>query len=196
MGKTKILNSEAKAQNWLQEHKFINNIYGCLNAYQTLQLRHDKIFHQEIFVLDISRRMNHIVLHFTKYLGSLVSSPMLSSEYRKAFVDAFIMVVSASNLLGISLAYYLSNVAPQERIGEDFVCNYIQILSRLAKACEAADHQENYPIREVWDENIKNLFLLLLQESALLNVDILREAKERLRGVEKKHPLSEIMMEG
>jgi hypothetical protein len=196
MEQAKILDSEAKIQDWLQEYKITGDIYRRLNAYQILQLRHDKLFHQEIFVLDISRRMNHIALHLTKYLGSLYYSPMLASGYRKAFIDAFIMVVSASNLLGISLAHYLSSAASQEEIEGDFICNYIQSLSSLAKACEASDHQEDYPIREVWNKNIKTLFLLLLRESALLNVDVLREARERLVAVEKEHPLREIMMEG
>lgn len=75
-----------------------------LNAYQRLQLKHDAVYHSEILALGVSRRMTHVALHLIKYLGYLSSLPDSEPENRRAFIDAFIMVVSASNLLGISLA--------------------------------------------------------------------------------------------
>lgn len=163
-----------------------------LNAYQRLQMKHDEVYHHEIFVLGVSRRMNHVALHLIKYLGSLSSLPVSASENRKAFIDAFIMVVSASNLLGISLEKDLV-IDEANDIDETFINEYIQILAELAKACEATDHQEEYPIRATWNKNIQKFFFLLVREANSRNISLLEEAIHRLASVERKHPLNKIL---
>lgn len=165
-----------------------------LNAYQRLQMKHDEIYHHEIFALGVSRRMNHVALHLIKYLGSLSSLPVSASENRRAFIDAFIMVVSASNLLGISLARDLA-IEEANNIDGTFINEYIQLLAELAKACEATDHQEDYPIRATWNKNIRKFFSLLVREATSRNVSLLEEASCRLASVERKHSLDEILQE-
>lgn len=165
-----------------------------LNAYQRLQMKHDEIYHHEIFALGVSRRMNHVALHLIKYLGSLSSLPVSAAENKKAFVDAFIMVVSASNLLGISLARDLI-IDEANNINQTFIDEYIQLLAELAKACEATDHQEDYPIRATWNKNIRKFFSLLVHESKFRNISLLEEASRRLASVERKHSLDEILQE-
>ena len=165
-----------------------------LNTYQRLQMKHDEIYHHEIIVLGVSRRMNHVALHLIKYLGSLSSLPVSASENRRAFIDAFIMVVSASNLLGISLARELAIDEPNN-INGSFIDDYIQLLAELAKACEATDHQEDYPIRATWNKNIRKFFFLLVREARSRNISLLEEASHRLASVEKKHSLDEILQE-
>ena len=162
-----------------------------LDAYQYLQMKHDEIYHREIFVLSISQRMNHVALHLVKYLASLFSFPVSAAENRKAFIDSFIMVVSASNLLGLSLSKHLV-IHEENNFDEDFIKEYIKLLSNLAKACEAADHQEDYPIRASWNKNIQDFFSLLVCEANLRNVSLLEEAITRLTSVEKAHPLNDI----
>lgn len=159
-----------------------------LNTYQRLQMEHDDKFHHEIFVLDISRRMNHIALHLAKYLYSLFSLPVSAPENKRAFIDSFIMIVSASNLLGISLSIN-SVVDDVNNTNATFIDTYIQLLAGLAKACEATDHQEDYPIRATWNNTIQKFFSLLVREAALRNISLLEEANHRLASVEKKHPL-------
>ena len=163
-----------------------------LNAYQRLQLKHDAVYHSEILMLGVSRRMNHIALHLIKYLGSLSSLPDSAPENRRAFIDAFIMVVSASNLLGIHLVKNLV-IDETNDIDSPFIDEYIQLLAQLAKACEATDHQEDYPIRATWNKNIRKFFSLLVREATLRNISLLEEASRRLASVEMKHGLDDIL---
>jgi hypothetical protein len=165
-----------------------------LNTYQSLQLKHDEVYHHEIFVLGISRRMNHVALHLIKYLAPLSSLPISAPENKKAFIDAFIMVVSASNLLGISLA---NNLVINEftNSSQDFINTYIQLLAELSKACEATDHQEDYPIRATWNKNIRKFFILIIREADFRSISILEEATHRLNSVKRKHSLDHIFQE-
>ncbi|WP_207714278.1 hypothetical protein [Scytonema sp. UIC 10036] len=163
-----------------------------LNAYQRLQMKHDEIYHHEIIALGISRRMNHIALHLVKYLGILSSLPVSAPENSRAFIDSFIMIVSASNLLGISLAKELV-IDGINSIDGNFIDEYIQLLAELAKACEATDHQEDYPIRSTWNKNIRKFFFLLVREAHSRNISILEESSRRLASVERKHSLNDIL---
>ncbi|MBD2204899.1 hypothetical protein H6G33_04435 [Calothrix sp. FACHB-1219] len=163
-----------------------------LNDYQLLQMQHDKIYHYEIVALGISRRMNHIVLHLVKYLGILSSMPASSRENSRAFIDSFIMIVSASNLLGISLAKEVFSNKINYGFG-NFIDEYIHIIAELAKACEATDHQEDYPIRATWNKNIIKFFLLLIREAESRNISIIEESSRRLVCVEMKHSLNDIL---
>ena len=163
-----------------------------LNAYQRLQMKHDEIYHPEIVALGISRRMNHIALHLVKYLGILSSLPVSAEENRRVFIDSFIMIVSASNLLGIYLAEELL-IDGINYIDGNFINEYIRLLAELAKACEATDHQEDYPIRATWNKNIRRFFFLLVREAHSRNISILEESSRRLASVEIKHSLNDIL---
>jgi hypothetical protein len=163
-----------------------------LNAYQLLQMKHDEIYHHEIIALGISRRMNHITLHLAKYLGILFSLPVSAAENKRAFIDSFIMIVSASNLLGISLAKELV-IDGINYIDGNFIDEYIRLIAELAKACEATDHQEDYPIRATWNKNIRRFFFLLVCEAHTRNISILEESSRRLDSVEIKHSLNDIL---
>jgi hypothetical protein len=163
-----------------------------LNAYQRLQKKHDEAYHHEIFVLGVSQRMKHVVLHLVKYLDLLFSLPVSSLENKRAFIDSFIMIVSASNLLGISLAGSLSTVEVNS-FDENFINEYIKLLSGLAKACEATDHQEDYPIRAMWNKNIQRFFLLLVHEAISRDISILEEASQRLASVEMNYSLNDVL---
>lgn len=165
-----------------------------LNAYQRLQKKHDEVYHHEIFVLGVSQRMKHVVLHLVKYLDLLFSLPASSSENKRAFIDSFIMIVSASNLLGIPLAGSLSTAEVNSFDG-NFINEYIKLLSGLAKACEATDHQEDYPIRAMWNKNTQRFFLLLVHEAISRDISILEEASHRLASVEMNYSLNNVLQE-
>jgi hypothetical protein len=165
-----------------------------IDSYQLLQMKHDEIYHPDILSLGVPRRMNHITLHLVKYLGALCSSSVPLLEKKRAFMDSFIMVVSASNLLGISLSKCLDG-RTFEGFSNDFIGSYINMLSKLAKACEATDHQEDYPIRAVWNESVKEIFWLLICESENYEVNLLDDCYQRLRSVECNHPLHHILRE-
>jgi hypothetical protein len=165
-----------------------------IDSYQLLQMKHDEIYHPDILSLGVPRRMNHVTLHLVKYLGALCSSSVPLLEKKRAFVDSFIMVVSASNLLGIPLSRCL-NGEKLECATNGFISSYINVLSKLAKACEATDHQEDYPIRAVWDGSVRELFRLLICESEDYGVNLLDDCSQRLASVEGNHPLNHILKE-
>jgi hypothetical protein len=163
-----------------------------ISNYQSLQIQHDIIYHPEIVVLGIAKRMNHIILHLVKYLGVLSSTPTSTYQNRRALIDSFIMIVSASNLLSISLEKELVN-NDQNDTNEAFINKHILLIAELARACEAVDHQDDYPIRATWNKNIIKLFSLVVNEASLQNISIVKEASERLHEVETKNPLSNIL---
>jgi hypothetical protein len=163
-----------------------------ISDYQYLQMKHDEIYHHEIVALSISKRMSHITLHLVKYLGILSSKPVSSAENHRAFIDSFIMIVSASNLLGISLEKELST-NDINYTAYNFIDEYIGLLAQLAKACEATDHQEDYPIRATWNNSILRFFFLIAHEAGLRNISILKESSQRLASVESKNPLNDIL---
>jgi len=164
-----------------------------LISYQSLQMKHDGKYHHEILVLGTSGRMNHIALHLMKYLATLSSLPVSDSTNKRAFIDSFIMTVSACNLLGISLEKQVLSNEVVPYTSESFIEQYIIILGKIAKACEATDHQEDYPIRSTWNESIRSFIDLLFHESTSRKVSLLEEASSRLAAVERKNPLNNIL---
>lgn len=113
-----------------------------------------------------------------KYLGYFVNFGIHTTDTQ--FIDSFIMLVSASNVLGISL-YEIELI---DTNNTKFIQIFTTAIAKLAKACEAADHGENYPIQEVWRENIILLFSLIVNNCELAN--IIKLAKNRLLDVECK----------
>lgn len=162
----------------------IKNTTLNIKLLQAKQQNHDLKYHPDILHMDICRRMTHVVHHFTKYLSNLFHEKAESDAYKKAFVDSFIMTLSAANQLGIRLSTL--NYEPSS---DNFISAYIKILSALAKACESSDHQEDYPIRSTWNNEIKKMFLLLSAEAEKLNISIEDEIYTRLDGVESANQL-------
>lgn len=147
---------------------------------QKLQYLHDIAYHSDILALGTQRRMGHIVLHFAKYLSSLKFIENNQPMYKKIFIDAVIMTLSAANMLGILLEDSSSNET------NNFIDGYIAIMSSLAKATESADHQENYPIRSSWEKSISEMFSLLVNHAKRIDLDIFSLHFERIAEVEKK----------
>ena len=133
---------------------------NSLNAYQARQLKHDRTYHREIWSLGVSRGMKHVALHLIKYLANLSALPVSSNENKRALIDSFIMIISAGNLLNFPFCAVLdvSSSPSEETLDDSFVDEYIRLLAEMAKACEATDHQEDYPIRAVWNRNLKSFF--------------------------------------
>jgi hypothetical protein len=166
--------------------------------YQITQLKHDKAYHREIWVLGVVRGMNHVVLHLMKYLARLGSFSIPDSKNKQAFVDSFIMIVSAGNLLNLSFSKLIYSSSTEDhacRFDGDFIKDYIDLLAEMAKACEATDHQEDYPIRVVWNNSVEKFFVLLVLEAEKRGINIVTEARNRLLEVESSHALNEIFQE-
>jgi hypothetical protein len=162
----------------------IKNSTLNIKLLQAKQQSHDIKYHPDILYMGIGGRMSHVVHHLTKYLSSLFHENSESAIFKKTFVDCVIMTLSAANQLGIRLS-----TLSYETHTDNFISSYIKILAVLAKACESSDHQEDYPIRRTWNNEIKNMFLLLLSEAEKLGINIEEEVSERLSMVESANEL-------
>ena len=163
-----------------------------LKEYQAFQLKHDQQYHPEILYLGVARHMNHVALHLVKYLSRFFSYEPHDPEYRQALVDSYIMVVTAANLLSIDLSQTLGEAASATSDQPSFKKAFILLLGDLAKACEATDHQEDFPIRKTWARVVTALFELLSMEAKQLRLEIIHDATIRLQAVEGRHGLSNI----
>ena len=171
------------------------NAYQCiqynhdLDSYQRIQYDHDKLYHPEILCLGVLGRMKHIVLHLMKYRAALSAYQEDDIKNKQAFVDTFIMLVSACNTLNLRISTFDFNDATKQ----DFLEDYLQIVGNLSKACESADHQEDFPINSTWKSNIELLLKKLLKEAANRNLELLNLSKVRLEKVEDKNSLHFIL---
>ncbi|QCR86440.1 hypothetical protein FEF33_11410 [Moraxella osloensis] len=149
--------------------------------YQIRQLEHDKNYHTDIVAFSLPKRMTHITLHLAKYAYE-IAKVVEHNKSSKSFVDAFIMVVSASNLLKIELADL--RVDSQSNDSPVFLDNYLKNLATLSKACESYDHFEKYSYHDKWNEAVRNLYLSFIIQSSVMNIDVIDEANKRLDEVD------------
>ena len=148
-----------------------------LSEYQNIQRKHDIEYHADIVSMSELDRMKHISLHFQKY-----SYPLMNCEkteaFTKAFVDTFIMAISASTILD------LKELKIETDHDEDFFKAFIKNTSLFAKACESQDHKELFPYKAAWIESTRNLIDLSLHKSKKMKIEIFLLARERLSYVE------------
>jgi hypothetical protein len=112
------------------------------------QLEHDARFHRDIQGLTLGPRLQHLALHFTKYVGRLAESGYGSGHSlpTATLVDCLIIGLSACNALQVDADGILAagHRQAQEPFTPDRVALSLAIpVGRLAKACEALDHLEN-----------------------------------------------------
>lgn len=163
-----------------------------LDQLQALQLDHDTRFHADIVALGTPKRMTHVALHLAKYLAVLSDDNKIP-DYEKVFVDSFVMITSACNILGLRMSSNIINVENHNK--KEYLQGYINSLSKLAKACEAADHIEDYPINKIWKESILSFLQLTLNQAHQSKIDLLLLAARRLTDVERNHGLQFILLQ-
>src|ERR1700692_2758213 len=66
------------------------------------QHHHDETYHREIARLSLHHRLNHMALHFSKYVGKLAAARD-SAAMTSTFVDTFIIAMSTANILNVKL---------------------------------------------------------------------------------------------
>jgi hypothetical protein len=129
---------------------------------QRMQKTHDTAAHADILALVVPRRLTHFTLHFAKYQGSLVHAERVSDVPLKfrVLTDSAIIVLAAANALNIDLASKSASESRNQqrrRRGGDLLGEYIETVGRMAKACEALDHLEDYPFRTVMETAVCDL---------------------------------------
>lgn len=163
------------------------SIESAFDQFQASQRAHDNAYHPDIVSLGTHRRMTHVTLHLAKYLRVFAASDD-AEEYQRVFSDTFIMTTSACNILNLRAASLVQQIDSKLN-RDDFLKEYIVSLSVLAKACDAADHIEDYPINRKWKDSVSTFFQLCLARAASLNIDLLQASRNRLKQVESAHGL-------
>lgn len=134
-----------------------------LFALQVAQLKHDEFYHREIARLTVHARLNHMALHFAKYVGQLATA-IESNDFpliRQTITDAFVIALSSSNTLNVSLGAEIPfardarSVAELGRLlldndglGNQLLLSFAVPTGQIARACEKLDHVEGFPFRE------------------------------------------------
>jgi hypothetical protein len=176
-----------------------------LFALQVAQYRHDESYHREIARLTVHARLNHMALHFCKYVGQIAEALARGPDeeaIRRTIVDSFIIDLCAANTLNLRLAsvipaapevnsiaalgHRLLNAAPRKANREDWLLTkYAVQAGKIARACEKIDHLEAYPFREAIVQALGAICETSMMAAANLDFDLVARAGQRLADVER-----------
>ena len=185
----------------------INSAADELFALQVAQFKHDEFYHREIARLTVHARLNHIALHFCKYVGQIAQHVYTddTAPIERTITDTFIIALSAANTVGLSLASALSVSAKAPSVAElgsilrrkaeltidrpaEWLLRTCAVGSgRIARACEKIDHVEAFPFHEEIAEGIREMCETSLVAANLFRFDLVTMTKERLSAVEAKY---------
>lgn len=153
-----------------------------LGLYQIRQYQHDILYHADIVALGMVRRLTHVALHLSKYAYG-ISLPRQTERFKKDYTDAFIMIVSASNILSIDL-FECEDLKKQP--SSSFLSNYLYFSSVFSKSSESYDHFEEHTFHASWKKSIISLFILFEKDASMNNIDLISISNKRLDEVENK----------
>jgi hypothetical protein len=153
-----------------------------LGLYQIRQYEHDILYHADIVALGMVRRLTHVALHLSKYAYG-ISLPRQTSRFKKDYTDAFIMVISASNILSIDL-FECKDL--EEQPSDEFLSNYLYFSSVFSKSSESYDHFEEHTFHASWKKSTIALFNLFKKDACINNIDLISISNKRLDEVESK----------
>lgn len=178
---------------------------------QKRQQEHDKGFHQDIFNTPYPDRMNHYVLHFSKYVGRL--SKQYSDEKRrrekleKTLADSIIVVLAAANTLNLDLRKELQDNCGIESEGATAISEELNQIDdienpeevqnwlfnqmaepagRMANAMESLDHMEPMNVRQILEEETIQILSDLLIATDELSTDLETMLDERWIEIEEE----------
>jgi hypothetical protein len=159
------------------------DIIAKLMTMQIAQMQYDEHYAQAVTNLPIQQRLNHMVLHYSKY-GSTICNYVLNSigdsaAYKRVLIDAFIITLCCANILNVKLsenAWYDIGAEGQPLL---FMKDYLCLVGTMAKACEAIDHFEAYNYRKTLEVNVIEMCNLLLAEFDRLNLNVELLVNER-----------------
>ena len=170
---------------------------------QVEQHHHDEAYHREIARLSLHHRLNHMALHFAKYVGKVAQKNRVD-ETVPVLVDALIIGLSSANILNIELWDHLQDgsreypgLLPFGRALALRFADDIRDVSKLtralavpaglfAAACEKIDHLEEISFRNEARSAIARFSALSLAVLATEGVEPTAAVRERLAGVKRK----------
>jgi hypothetical protein len=165
---------------------------------QKRQQEHDKGHHRDIFTLPYPDRMNHYVLHFSKYVGRMsrdyADDDMRIQQIEKTLADSFILGLAAANTLNLDLQSELEemfgleadsvdewgealnpadDVMDSEELQDWLFERMASPAGRMANAMESLDHMEPMNTREVLEEETVEIVsdLLIAAENLGTNLE-------------------------
>ena len=176
---------------------------------QRRQHEHDLRVHQDVFYLPYPDRIRHLTFHLAKYAGRLAREPVTAAEVSRTIVDAFIVALSAADVLKINCATAMAKWADPGahrtlielgralsvgdnapgNVPERYFRALADIAGRMAKACESLDHMEPVPYREVLSTALIDLCRATLTAAAPLDLDLMTEIPQRWQEIESHQVL-------
>jgi hypothetical protein len=178
-----------------------------LSALQIAQFKHDEVYHREIARLTVHARLNHMALHFCKYVGQLATALPYEDRLtiRRTVIDSFVIALSSANTLNLKLddAIPETKMAPSlAELGEllirkdathtDRYSNWLLVAfakeaGEIARACEKLDHLEAFPFRETIASSVIGICRTSLVAATLYGFDIVKSIRERFDEIEPKY---------
>jgi len=178
---------------------------------QKRQHNHDKEHHQDIFNTSYPDRMNHYVLHFSKYVGRLSENnpdEQKPTEYlEKTISDCFIVALASANTLNLDIhqqiqqrhgidgdtpeviARELNQVDEIDRIDDIRTWLFNELAKpagEMSNAMESLDHMEAMAVRETLEEQTMNIVEDLLIASNMMETHVGRLLNERWVEIEEE----------
>jgi len=147
---------------------------------QYRQELHDKLYHQDIYVLSKKERLAHLVLHHTKYVSKLFGGGGRNDA--KLLIDGVIVSLSILNVCNHRAAWSTSERSVSY---DETVAFMIQAMGRLAKYVEDMDHLAfNEGIRELGSitNQLMGAYIDLMKDHSLL----INNYNTRMEEIEEK----------
>jgi hypothetical protein len=176
-----------------------------LFSLQIAQMKHDEFYHREIARLTVHARLNHMALHFCKYVGQLAECGPSGNEagVMRAITDTFIIDLSSANILGIKLVSTIPDVSNENSLAdcgrrllrsrnlgnaaEWLLFTYAIEAAKMARACEKLDHLEAYPFREAISSALSNICATSMAAAEVFGFDLVKSVRDRLHEVERRY---------
>lgn len=178
---------------------------------QNQQVTHDRDHHHDIYTLPHPQRMNHYVLHFSKYVGRLSethsSEETRQQQLEKTLADSFIVVLASANTLNLDLqeelesTFYVTSSILSELIDEFgrqidpedkyelqqwWFSEYAGPAGEMSNAMESRDHMEPMNVREVFEDQTVEILSILLTVAGNLPVDLEQLLHDRWTEIEEE----------
>jgi hypothetical protein len=175
-----------------------------LFALQVAQLKHDEFYHREIARLTVHARLNHMALHFSKYVGQLAKAVRDGDKLlvRRTVTDSFVIGLSCANILNIRLSAAIQTARDAASLselgkillrqsdsagnarGDWLLLTYAIEAGQMARACEKLDHLEAYPFREKIAEAVVAICKTSVMAATVSEFDLRSAIKERFDEIE------------
>jgi hypothetical protein len=161
---------------------------------------HDERVHRDVYFLPYPARLIHLTLHIAKYAGRLVDPNVDEAGFRRTVVDAFIIGLSAAELLRLDVLTAIANAGADASEAPDlkdlgrrlanapnqskadrawYQTQLTQHAGHLAKALESLDHLEALGYRQILELSVAGVITSSIAVSATAALSLDRAVRNR-----------------